>query len=76
VSWIAQVLPFQYRASVNTAPPSLKYSPVAVQLVSEAHETPCKELAREWAGFGGVAWIAQVLPSQCSASVNPAPELV
>jgi hypothetical protein len=72
VSWIDQVLPFQRSARVNAAPLLVWYSPTAVQLVGEVHDTCCSALLVAATGLG-VCWMAHVLPFQYSASVTPIP---
>lgn len=72
VSWIDHVLPFQCSARVNPGPLLVRYSPTAVQLVGEGHDTCCSALLVAAAGLG-VCWMAQVPPFQYSASVTPIP---
>ena len=49
--------------------------PVAVQLLGKTHETPARALKVAPAG-SGVAWIAHVVPFQCSARTREPPETV
>ena len=66
VAWIAQLLPFQYSASVKPPLPV----PTAVQADVDGHDTPTN-VPLPWGPVGvGVAWNIQLLPSQCSASVT------
>jgi hypothetical protein len=67
VAWIVHLMPFQNSASTRFAVAD-SYIPTAVQLVSDAHEIPFSSLC-DAPGFAGVAWIAHLLPFQCSASV-------
>lgn len=69
VAWIAQLLPSQRSAKVSSADALGEYHhPAAVQLAAE-HDTPFRRLPLAPGGFG-VDWIAQLVPSQCSASVT------
>ena len=64
VCWMAQVLPFQYSASVTPIPAELMYDPTAMQLADDAHETPSSTLLLlgELGGLG-MAWISQPVPA-------------
>jgi len=57
VAWIVQVLPFQYSPTVVSAP-LVCWSPTAMQLLAEVHETPFSWTREAPAGFG-MDWSAQ-----------------
>jgi len=54
-------------ANVSAGPFSSAYSPVAVQALAVAHETPNSSLSVGPAGLGA-AWMLQPVPFQCSIS--------
>jgi hypothetical protein len=75
VGWIAQLAPFQCSANVTRWPALSTKSPMAMQAVLDAHDTPWKVLCVAPAGWGMV-WSAQAVPFQRSAKLTAGPPRV
>ena len=73
VAWMRHWVPFHRSARGVEAPWLLTAWPTAVHADGDEQDTPNKRLSFAFRGLG-VAWMAHLRPSQCSARVTATPE--